>query len=271
MKVSVYSTLWGAKTKHFDVAGALANWATFADEIVVAVPLSDTDDSASLLTGLAAEHGYPVHVVRTEFDLSGADPLAYGKTENAALQACTGTLLCQQNADEVMRVRRDRLEQLDATLQQRWDIRAFWVPTVDLYGSRQKALSQTKTKWYLHGRGLFRGACKQGIKPDGHVNYDVSSSDELLTVTGDLAPAAALLPPPHTFENLREYALQGWPISFHLGYLSLIDRIDRSREWREYWIRASGGDKNSHPTSIEELAARETVEHGLPLWPPVEL
>jgi len=268
MKVSCYSTAWSVISKKFDVAGALDNWATFADEIVIAVPTCDTDDSATIIQSYAKQKGYNVVIVRPDSDFEN-DPFAYGKTENAALQACTGTLLCQANLDERWRVQRDRLEQLHIMLENRWDVRAFWVPTIDLYGDEHHYLPPLKTKWYLHGQSLFRAPARFGIKPDGRPDYNKTSSDELVTITGDIAPAAHLITDLST-ESIRTYVSEGWPIVYHLGYLNLADRLDRSIWWHEFWKRATAGDPNKHPTSIEEMAAKETKEHGLPLWSSVE-
>lgn len=265
MKVSVYSTGWDIVSKAFDYKSALDNWFTFADEVCVAVPSIDTDESGGAILAHANERGYNVRVVRPSFSFTD-DPFAYGKTENAALQACTGDLLIQQNLDERMRVTRGRLEELHAILQQRYDISAFWVPTIDLYGSAEQYLPSVKAKWYIHRPGLFRGACREGIKPDGRPDYNKTSSDELLDMMGNLVATAALIPDPRV-EALQPYVAAGWPLVYHLGYLSLKDRLDRSIWWKSFWETATGGDKNTHPTSIEELAAKATQPHNLPLWP----
>ena len=266
MKISTYSTAWSVVSKSFDYKGALDNWFTFSDEVSIAVPNSDTDDSAALIAAYAKERGYNVVITRTDFALDGSDPFAYGKTENAALQVCTGELLCQQNLDERMVVSRNRLEELHQWLQSHPQVKAFWVPTVDLYGSRERCLPQPNKKWYIHGRGVYRGAWRGGIKADGFPDYNKTSTDEAITENGDLVSAVPLTYD-MSFPVLKTYVDLGFPLVFHVGYLSFGERLDRSLWWREYWERATSGDKNSHPTSVEEIAARETVEHGLPLWP----
>lgn len=267
MKVSIYSTGWSITSKAFDYKGALDNWFTFADEVCVAVPMSDADDSAGAILAYAAEHGYNVRVTRPSFDFA-TDPFAYGKTENAALQHCTGDLMVQQNLDERMRVERRRLEELHGVLSSRYDVSAFWVPNIDLYGSMDTYIAPVKTKWMVHRPGLFRGACREGIKPDGRPDYNKTSSDELLDMMGNLVSTVALTPD-LTVEGLKPYVAAGWPITFHLGYVSFGERIERSRWWKAHWERATGGDTNTHPTSIEELAAKETKPHNLPLWPTI--
>ncbi len=263
MKTSVYSTFWNANKMHLDYKGALDNWATFADEISIAVGTS-TDGTFESIRSYATEQGYPVRLIQTSFDFD-KDPYAYGKTENAALQNCTGDVLIQQNGDERMLVTREKLQELGRFLRSRFDVSAFWVPNIDLYGSKERYLNIGR-KWMIHREGLFRGPARIGIKPDGRPDYNKTSTDELLDIMGNLVPTVSLLQGELTIENLRPYVEAGGPITYHLGYLDFKERLDRSVWWKNYWEKATGGDKNTHPTSVEEMAAKEAKEHGLPLW-----
>lgn len=262
MKVSTYSTFWNAIRLKLDFKGALDNWATFSDEIVIAVGDSK-DDTYNALNFYALEQNYPVRLIRTHFDFEN-DPFAYGKTENAALQGCTGDLMIQQNGDERMLITREKLNELEWQLKCRPDISALFVPTIDLYGSKERYLNIGR-KWYIHRPGLYRGPAKIGIKPDGKPDYNKTSTDELLDFMGNLVPTLTLLED-LSIESVRAYVAAGGPISFHLGFLDFKDRLDRSIWWKQFWEKATGGDSNTHPTSIEEMAAKEAKEHGLPLW-----
>jgi hypothetical protein len=265
MKVSIYSTCWGMAgpaAKSFDIPGALSNWSVYADEISVAC---GDEPSAQLIEAAARVGGYPVKVARTSFNFQ-SDPFAYGKTENAALQACSGDLLIQQNLDERLLVNPQRLSELYHILKGDNKVSAFWVPTMDLYGSVDRYLPPCGKKWYVHQRGLFRGPVTFGLKGDGRPDYNKTSTDELIDGTGNLVPTAALIRD-LSLSSLQRYVADGWPITYHLGYLSLGDRLERSIWWKDFWTMATAGDPNKHPTSMAELAARETVVHGLPLWP----
>ncbi len=263
MKISLYTTAWSVRDKKFDYKGALDNWAVYADEISVAVPKFD-DDTATLFKAYADKRGYNVSIVRPDIDFAN-DPFAYGKTENAAVQNCTGDLFLQANLDERWAGSKARFEELYKFLQQRWDIRAFWIPTVDLYGGHDKYLKISR-KWYIHGPGLYRGAAKGGVKVDGRPDYNKTSTDELIDITGSLVPTADVYPNLE-LETVRSMVAQGWPITYHLGYVDFKDRLDRSLWWKDYWVNATGGDTNTHPTTVAEMAAKEAKPHGLPLWP----
>lgn len=266
MKISIYSTLWNLKShpNSFDVKGALSNWSFYADEISVAC---GDDYSRDRIERVAQENGYPVKTIRTDFDFS-ADPFAYGKTENAALQNCSGDLLWQQNFDERCRANKDVLLELGERLLVSPVIGAFFVPVINLYGSYGRYIDIGR-KWYLSKPGYQRGPVNFGIKADGHPDYHKTSTDELIDRNGNLAPTYPLIDD-LSIESLRAYVARGLPITYHLGYVDFKERLDRSLWWKSFWERATAGDENQHPTSVEEIAARETKEHGLPLWESVQ-
>lgn len=261
IKYSIYSTAWNICKYSFDYKDALNNWSIFADEIVISVGISE-DNTYEALESYSKERGFPVKLIRTFFDFK-ADPFAYGKTENEALQNCTGDILIQQNLDERFFANKEKLNNLSKLLLEN-DIDAFWIPTIDLYGDKEKYLSINK-KWYLHKRGFFRGPVNFGIKSDGRPNYNSTSTDELCTKEGNLVKAISLIDD-YSIENIRYYVKNGYPISYHVGYLNFSDRLDRSIWWKNFWNMATNNDPNSHPTSIEEIANRQTKKHELPLW-----
>lgn len=261
MKIGIYSTFWNAITHHFDYKGALDNWAHYADHISIAVGTS-TDNTLEAIQTYARDNNYPVSVVETSFDFK-SDPFAYGKTENAALQNCDGDLLVQQNGDERFRADKNTLAYLGERLIANPNVGAYFVPVINLYGSYDTYLDVAR-KWYIHKEGYFRGAVKFGLKPDGRPDYNKTSTDELIDRNDNLVPTASLLDD-LSIESVRQYVGRGNPVIYHLGYVDFKERLDRSLWWKDYWTRVTG-DENKHPTSIEEIAARETKSHGLPLW-----
>lgn len=264
-KISIYSTAFNAIEKKFDYKDALDNWAVYADQISIAIGTS-VDDTYGAIEAYAKEKNYPVSLIRTTFDFS-SDPYAYGYTENAALQNCDGQILIQQNLDERFRCDKQMLQDLSEHLLRTPFIQAYFVPVINLYGSNSKYLD-IQGKWYIHKRGYYRGPVKFGLKEDGRPDYNITSTDELIDHEGRLPQCFPLLRDP-ALEPLTKYVETGMPLVYHVGYVNLNDRLERSLWWKQYWEGATGGDKNKHPTSIEELANRETKEHGLPLWPTV--
>lgn len=261
MDIWTYTTCFNIIRHKFDYKGALANWATFADGISIAVNTSD-DGTYEALVSHCNEHGYPVSIVQTDF--SYEDPYMYGKIENAALQNCNGSLLIQNNLDERFSCNRNTLYDLGDRLINNPNVGAYFVPVINLYGSIDKYLD-IGYKWRIHKEGYFRGPVNFGIKADGRPNYDLTSSDELVTRDGNLVPTIRLLDD-LSIESVRQYVSRGMPMSYHLGFLDLKDRLDRSIWWKKFWESATAGDKNGHAATIEELARRETKDHGLPLW-----
>jgi hypothetical protein len=262
MKLSIYSTAFNAVKNNFDFKGALDNWFYYADEVCISVNKSE-DDTFEQIYEYGKQKNYSLVINRTSFDYN--DPFCYGKIENSALQSCSGDILIQQNLDERWAGDKTRLLELCGDLHETSAYKALFVPTIDLYGSLLDYLNIGQ-KWYIHQRGLSRGAVNFGIKQDGKPDYNKTSTDELIDNNRNLVPTCVLLSP-LDIDNLREYAKAGWPFTFHLGYLDFKDRIERAKWWKEFWEKATGGDKNTHPTDIKELLARKATPHLLDLWP----
>ncbi len=261
MTYSAYTTAFQIIKHRFDYKAALSNWMTFANEISIAVNISD-DGTLAALEAFAADTRFPISIIQTDFKYD--DPFMYGKIENAAMQNCTGDVLIQMNLDEFLRIGSDALDALANQLYANPQIGAYFAPVINLYGSKDHYLD-LGYKWRIHKPGYFRGAVNFGLKDDGRPDYNKTSTDELIDRNGNLVPTANLLPD-LTIENLRAYALHGMPVAFHAGFLNLSDRLDRSIWWKGFWEKATAGDANKHATSMEELAARETKVHGLQLW-----
>lgn len=262
MDIGFYSTAWNIVKHSFDYKAAIKNWMVYATHISVAVGTSE-DNTYDVLSAYVEETGYPITLTRTSFDF-GSDPFAYGKTENAALQACKGDILCQVNLDEFIKADYDVLMALCLKLYTEPVAGAYFVPVVNLYGSKEQYLD-IGYKWRLHKQGFFRGPVNFGLKDDGRPDYNKTSTDELIDRNANLVPTVNLLPD-ISIESVRAYVARGMPIAFHAGFLNLSDRLDRSIWWRDFWVKATAGDSNKHATSMEELAARETKLHGLQLW-----
>lgn len=242
---------------NFDVRGAISNWSHYADEISIAV--NRCPDTIKIIE----EIGNPkVKIIETDIDFD-TEPLAYGKILDSALQACTGDLLIQQDADERFRVNKDLLPKLHKRLKDNFAA-SFFIPTIDLYGDKESYVNISR-KWYCHLPGYKRGPVNFGFKENGRIDYNKSSSDELVNQNGDLLPTINLFSG-NGIEDLQIYVNQGLPVSYHLGFLNLTDRCERAAWWSEFWTRATGGDKNNHITDINELLKRETKKHNLPLW-----
>lgn len=261
MKLSIYSTAFNAIKNNFDFKGALDNWFFYADEVCISVNTSE-DDTFEQISEYGKSKNYNLIINKTSFSYD--DPFCYGKIENSALQTCSGDILIQQNLDERWAGDKTRLLEICENLKNTESCKALYIPTVDLYGSVDQYLNLGQ-KWYIHKRGLNRGAVNFGIKQDGRPDYNKTSTDELIDKDGQLVPTIPLLTHLNIY-NLREYANAGWPFTFHLGYLNLKDRVERAKWWKTFWENATGGDKNTHPTDIKELLDKRTTTHMLPLW-----
>jgi hypothetical protein len=263
MKISIYSTAFNIVKHNFDYMGAIRNWLFFADEVVIAVNTS-TDNTLEVLRNSVPDN---VKLVPTE--ISYDDPLCYGKIENSALQACSGDILIQQNLDERLSADKETLVNLCLILLNHPQYYSYFVPTIDLFGDTNKYINIGR-KWYIHKRGLKRGAVNFGLKTNGRPDYNKTSTDELTDFQGNLLPTYPLITD-LSLENLKAYQEAGYPLVFHLGYLNLNDRLERAIWWKDFWNKATGGDENTHPTKMEELVNKSVFNHELKLWPAITI
>ena len=267
MKIGIYTTAFNIIKNNFDYMDAIRNWLLYADHISIAVNTSDDDtikDMNYRFDLLDISDQEKIHIIDTNF--SYEDPFCYGKIENAALQNLKQfdvDLYIQQNLDERIRFDEGKLQQLYELLVDS-GAGAYWIPTIDLYGDKESYVNIGR-KWYIHLPGYYRGPVKWGIKSDGHPDYNKTSTDELIDKNGNLVNSLSLTDD-LSIENIRGYVMGGYPIVYHLGYLNLTDRANRAKWWKDFWEKATNGDKNSHITSVEELLKRETKKHELPLW-----
>ena len=261
MKISIYSTAFNILDKGFDLKDALDNWFFYADEVCVAVNKS-VDDTEEAFRQYGEEKGYNLTVVPVDIDYD--DPFCYGKTEDAALQACTGDLLIQQNLDERLGGNKQAIKSLGEQLLDSDKFASFFVPVVNLYGDYYH-YSDCGAKWYIHKTGLNRGPVNFGIKENGLPDYNKTSTDELIDDKGELLPTYPLCGSREP-SIILDYCRGGLPFVYHLGYVDLKERVKRNEFWKAFWEKATGGDENAHSIEEAELKEGDREKHNLPLW-----
>lgn len=261
MKISIYSTAFNILDKGFNHKDALDNWFYYADEVCIAVNKS-IDDTEDQIRKYGEEKGYNLKVVPV--DISYEDPFCYGKTEDSALQACTGDLLIQQNLDERLGGDPKTIKMLGEQLLNNERFASLFVPVINLYGDYGHFID-FGAKWYIHKSGLNRGPVNFGIKEDGRPDYNKTSTDELIDDSGNLLETYPLCDIQDVKQTLK-YCQSGAPFVYHLGYIDLKERVTRNKFWKNFWEEATGGDSNDHSLSEDELNSRGRVKHNLELW-----
>tara|TARA_R110002110_G_scaffold60168_1_gene169703 strand:- start:950 stop:1744 length:795 start_codon:yes stop_codon:yes gene_type:complete len=261
MKISIYSTAFNILDKAFDHKDALDNWFCYADEVCIAVNKS-VDDTESEIRRHGLDKGYNLKVIPV--DIPYDDPFCYGKTENYALQGCSGDLLIQQNLDERLGGDKAIIKSLGQQLLENERYASLFVPVINLYGDYNHFID-FGAKWYIHKRGLKRGPVNFAIKEDGRPDYNKTSTDELIDHNGNLLETFPLCDIQNTEATLK-YCQSGSPFVYHLGYVDLKERLKVNKFWHNFWVEATGGDPNAHDVSEEDLNKKERQKHNLTLW-----
>ena len=261
MKISIYSTAFNIIGKGFNHEDALDNWFYYADEVCIAVNKS-LDDTENVIRKYGLKKGYNLKVIPV--DIPYSDPFCYGKTENCALQICSGDLMIQQNLDERLGGEKELIKSLGRQLLDNDEFASFFVPVINLYGDYEHFID-FGAKWYIHKKGLNRGPVNFGIKENGRPDYHKTSTDELIDHKGNLLQTYPLCDIANT-EGALEYCSNKNPFVYHLGYVDLEERVTRNEFWKDFWEKATGGDSNNHSLDEEELKSRERQKHNLQLW-----
>ncbi len=263
MIISQYVAGWDLIKNSFDIKDYLDNAFYYVDEVCVALNTSK-DNSLEILNKYKQDTGRNLKIIETNFSYD--DPFCYGKIVNAALQGCSGDILALRDLDERNGGSLSGFQCYCNNLLEDEDYQAYFLPVINLYGDYDH-YDSLNGKWYLHKRGLFRGAVNFGIKSDGRPDYNRTSTDELIDKDGNLVSTY------QTFskDGALPYMKNGWPFVYHLGYCDFNARVKRNVEmWIPFWEKATGGDKNNHATDIKQLENKETFEHGLRLWHPIQ-
>lgn len=261
MKISIYSTAFNVIEKNFDYKDAIRNFLYYADEVCLAVNTSK-DKSLEVLTKYVKDNNFNVKIIPTEFDYE--DPFCYGKIVNAALQGCTGDICILQDFDERFGGDKKILNQVCEQFLKFKEIKALFVPVINLYGDFYH-YKDIGFKWYIHKRGLYRGAVDFGVKENGRPDYDKTSTDELIDENKKLVPTINILEATRLFD-MNQYIKNDYPFVYHLGYTNFDDRIKRNSFWKPFWEKATGGDKNSHSLNKNDLYVNDIKPTNLKLW-----
>jgi hypothetical protein len=261
MKISIYTTAFNIIKNSFDYQDAIKNFLYYADEVCIAINKSE-DNSSEVIKSFVKENNYNVKVIDTEFDYN--DPFCYGKIVNAALQGCTGEICILQDLDERFGGNKEYLVQICKQLLNLEQVKALFVPVINLYGDFHH-YKDTNFKWYIHKAGLFRGAVKFGLKNDGRPDYNKTSTDELIDKDSNLVPTINILQALNINDPIK-YMQMDYPFTYHLGYTDLHKRVIRNKFWKQYWEKATGGDKNTHTLDVNDLLGKDYPVHNLNLW-----
>jgi hypothetical protein len=259
---SIYTTLFNFKSFSFNPKDVLANFSVWADEVVVAT-IEDDDNTYKSLLELT--RFFPkLKVIKT--NLQRFTPTFDGDLKNAALQATTGDILLQLDFDEKMSTHNLLMwDKLSEMILSNKDIKAAFIPSINLYGDKQHFSSFT-SKWYLHKRGLKRGVVNFAKKADGTHDIGKSDSCELLDQDGNLVQTFRFFD--ESLFDSKESAAQflkdqDLPYVIHYGWIDLHRRADINKQfWKNQWSAEAGQDVDI-PISFDKIELQQSYKHDL--------
>lgn len=257
---SIYTSGFNLIKNDFDYIGALTNFCSFADEVVVAINTS-ADNTLVKVEGLLRL--FP-NLIVIPTDFSYKDPGMDGKIKNAALQYCTNDIVIQLDLDERI-VHEQKKEWIRYAIQlKQSEAVAFMIPVLNLYKDIDH-IKDISSKWYLHKRlGTYRGVVKFARLDNGCHNTDRSDSCELIDNNGNLVQTFYLLHPSMDInEKLKIIKDHSLPYVVHYGYLDLDRRIALNRGfWKNHWSIEAGKEIDI-PIDVKDLQNFNYTPHGL--------
>lgn len=264
---SIYTSAFNLIKNKFDYESALENFCAFAEEVVVAVNISE-DNTFEVLSELKSK--YPnLNVIRTSFPYDNV--LWDGNIKNAALQATTQEFKINLDMDE-----RVPLRHKDKWVNMAYSLRfsefdAFLIPSLNAWGSfhtiKDSLEENFKFKWYLHKGGLFRGVVNFAKLPGGKIDITKSDSCELIDSEGNLAKSGRLSTNVRSLDEWLSF-IDNNVFVYHLGYVNFSERELRNKFWEPRWSEKIGGAElpKNIVYSLEEMKEQNIRDHNLKLW-----
>lgn len=264
-KLSIYTYLFNARIREFDIARSIGSFLAFADEVVVATVPSQDDTYERLLE---MQSGNPrLRVLMTNIKVEGNNRFD-GDLKTAAMLACTHPIRIIADCDErFVASQRPIWNTLADQLLARADLDGYTLPVVDLYGDARhiRATVNIGLKFRMHKDTVTRrGVPSFAERQRGFLDTSASDTTEPLDKEGNLARFAVVYPNHYLAPSLC-YMLNGNAYVIHEGFLDLKRRAKLGREfWKQHWEARSGHEERVAVTE-GELSDVLLVTHGLPI------
>jgi hypothetical protein len=234
---SIYTSAFNLIKNKFNYKFHIQNFSQFADEVVIAINTSE-DNSVNEVRDFIIENCDNVYVLETNFSYD--DPLLDGKIKNAALQATNQDLKIGLDMDEYIPLWQRYIWENIGNQLMYSPAKSVMIPSINLYKDNKHYFSITP-KWYMHKKGLHRGAVNFAKKNDGTIDTSKSDTCELIDTDGNLTYSI------QTSFDIESLRTKNYPFVVHTGYMNLGNRILRNNNfWEKHWKIESGGESPKH-------------------------
>lgn len=264
---SIYSYLFNARIRQFDLDGVVKNFTDFGDEVVISTLAAQEDDTLDRLLKYEDALEGRLKVVVVDMDIEKNNRFD-GDLKTAAMQACTHPVRVIADADERFVLKqRHRWDDLARRLLDSPHLDGWLIPVVEPYGHLDYIRDDQSlgVKFRLHKTTVVRrGVPSFAEKGQGLFNTAESDSTEPLRVDGSLAsflcPYDRSLLHPSICRLLEKECYV-----VHYGFVNLERRAELGRTfWAKHWRNRSGHDENV-ATRVQDLMGVNLVKHHLPL------
>lgn len=264
MKFSIYFYLFNTELREFDAESTVQNFCQFADEVICATVKSE-DNTRSILSELEKKYSN-FKVIDSDITIGGNNRFD-GQLKTLAMKNCKNDIRIIADADERFLLSQKELWESYADQLSKIDyLDGFFIPVIDLYGSKDKIRSnvQIGQKFRMHKNTVAeRGVPKIA---DYGKTFDTSRSDSTDPIdrSGNLSKFGNIVNPMYLNPIFSSY-LKSTPYVIHEGFLQLDRRAKIGKEfWKSAWEARSGHEENV-VTDVKNLISEPTIFHNLPL------
>lgn len=266
MKLSVYTYLFNARVRDFDLNGTIDNFVSFFDEAVIATVPSEDDTYERLLKRQKEIGSDRLKIVMTDIPIKGNNRFD-GQLKTAALKQCSHPIRVIADCDERFVVGQRRAwEDLGRALLNS-DFDGFYIPVIDLYKSKDtiRVTNIYSCKFRIHKSTVAeRGVPKFAEKGNGLIFTSRSDTTEPLDINGNLSHFAAI----YTQDELRPSQFSQITDPLYVLHYGTIDLERRAKLGKEFWLEhwtARSQEKENVATTVEELETDDLIRHNLML------
>lgn len=264
MKLSAFGYIFNATLRDFDIEGAVDNFCSFFDELVLAT-INSEDDTRERLNKLEKKY-VNFRVIESDLDISKSNDWD-GKLKTIAMNHCSHPIRVIVDCDERIPVGQRPLWDKYAEMLVNSEVDGLLIPVIDLFKSELtiKANSPIGQKFRMHKTSIVeRGVLREADYGNGFFDTSKTDSTDPKRADGSLGNFASIV---NQIDLMPMFAsnLVNYPYVLHYGTVDTARRAKLGEQfWKREWEKRSNRPENVI-TDKNLLDAELVIAHNLPI------
>lgn len=255
VQISSYHSAFNLIKVGFDYKGAIDNYCSFFDEVVIAVNTSEDNTYDALLEYKEFKKYTHLNIYQCNFSYNDID--FDGKIKSFALQHCHSKYRCLLDLDERIPIGQRDMWRAVCQCLENIGYDGFAIASVNLCNDIYHC-KDIGYKFYLHKDTITsRGILPSARQSNGKIDISKSDTTEPLRSDGSLGVFYFLR---NDIEGLRT---QEFPYVLHYWAVDPEQRIKQNRIWKPTWDNRAGYNVQDIILDKEALLKTKVFEHKL--------